>query len=649
MSEFKRVIDDDPGRAAAKAARLAKFQRVSTSPQLQNLLPDVVGDEPNMLPKAFQGVDNNVLIEEVLELSPPVPAGRTIYLQLLWDGVPAGDEISATTPVDTTQTLVLKGADTSGEGRHSLSYRLIYAGNPTNYDQPVSIFIDKEPPNKNVAGAKMELPTEYADGRITKERLDADPDIVLTIPRHSDRRVDDVIEVYYGKSVPGRLIGTYTAPDNSNSPMTVTLTKAQVEAGSEGEQILYYKMIDRTGNEGPVSHELDVVVELTAAPANLKDLKVDEAPDPDRLIDIKDAIPDVLAQVDAYDNINPSDRIQLTWDGIVQPEKRASDGAPWLFDVPFADVKRNGLGPRAVTVSYLVRRGNQEYPGPTFAPVNVDLRRAGPGPDDPDDPETGNPKLAPVTTQAKNTTDPNKFELVDVNEDGTAATTVSDDRATGDVYQLYWNKVLVPAPGGVYTVTGNEADGDPIEFTIPWALIRDQGNNAALPVHYEITNPGLPPGNSNNSLRQPVDVHVIAVTLPEVKVNFVQTIGGTEYLNCSSLRNISNVGWAAVVGVKGGAPLEDAMTLKFKWTGNAFDDTGPVPVPDYEFTKTLSGGEHLNGTTVYLPHDAALKPIRDGNGTISYEVTVGGRDETSNAHTVEVVVRDGQGNDCPLP
>lgn len=649
MTAYKKLTGEDPGRAAMKAARAAKTSRAPTPPKLQGLLPDVVGDEANKLPKSLQGVENDVLIEEVLVITPAPPPGRPVQLQLLWQGVPVGDPVIAMTPIDSSQTLKLPASATIAEGLFSLSYRLTYGGVTNDFAPAEFIRVDKEAPNKDVAGAKIELPAEYSDGRITKERLDIDPVIKMIVPLHSDRRTGDVCRAFIGVSEPGVFIGEYTAPDSGDSAMEVELTKAQVESSRDGKRIIYYKWMDRVGNEGPSSHELDVVIELMPAPSNLKPLEVPEAPAPEHLISIKDAYPDVGVVINEYDNVGALDQVALTWDGISQVRKYASDGFPMIFDVPYEHVKRNGAGPRPVTVSYSVWRGEQEYPETTAVPVNVDLRRPGTPPPDPEDPDTGNPNLSKVTVQAATTTDPNKFELVDAGIDGTATTVVDKIRAVDDVYQLYWGGVVVPGTGGRVILDGSENDDDPVNFTIPHAFITAQGNDPAIPVHYEITNPDFPDDNPNSSVRQPVSVYVVEVTLPTPKINFLQTIGGVEFLNCTSLRNISNVGWAAVVDVPGGAPLEVGMELTFTWKGEGWDGTNPVPVDDYVFPKTLVGNEHADGFTVYLPHDAALLPIKDGSGEISYQVDVKGRPETSAKHAVQVVVRDGSGGNCPLP
>lgn len=648
MEKVDAIKKVDAGRAAMSAVRQTRSLRRATPPILQGLLSDVAGDDNNKLPKARQGLDNDVVIAQVLDITPAPPPNRPLIIRLLWNNSPIGDPLSLVTPVTGSQTLVLPASATVSEGVYLLSYRLEYAGNNYNYDPPVPIFIDKEAPNKDLPGGPVVLPPEYADGRITKERLEANPVIELTIPLHSDRKTGDTARVYMGASAPGVFIGAYTTPDDSSSAMTVELTKAQVENGLEGNRILYYTWEDRVGNLGPNSNELDVIVELTPAPSNLKPLEVPEAPAPEYLITLKDAFPHVGVVVEAYDNHAATDRIEVIWDGIPQMVKFAGEGFPLIFDVPYEHVKRNGLGPRAVSVTYLVRRGAQEYRETTVVPVNVDLRRAGTLPPDPEDPDVGNPNLSPVTVQAAVTTAPNQFELVDAGQDGIATTIIDAVNNDGDVYQLYWGGV--PVPGANYRANGGEAVGFVVEMTVPADFITAQGNNPAVPVHYTISNPNFPDDNENPSLRQPVSVYVVRVTLPTPKVSHLQTIGGVEFLNCSSLRNISNVGWAAVVDVPGGAPLAAGMILNFIWSGTTYDDAGaPIPVPDYLLSKPLTGNEHSDGFSVYLPHDAALLPIKDGDGKIVYQTLVDGRTESSAEHEVAVVVRDGAGGNCPLP
>ncbi|MBP5944790.1 MULTISPECIES: hypothetical protein [unclassified Pseudomonas] len=438
MTVYEKNAKGKSGRAAVNTIRAAKSARAIMPPVFQGLLPSVPGDEDNKLPKARQNVDNDIVITLPV-LSPP-PVDRTpVDLRLLWQGVPVGELKELETPLNLQETLTLPSLYTSAEGLYLLSYEMLVVNDPTKDIPSVQILIDKTAPNQNGKGAVIQLPAEYDDLRITKERLEDNPEIILTIPLHPDRRNGDIANVYMGASFPAAFIGAYVAPDDGSSAMTVTLKKLQVENGREGARIIYYTWTDRVGNEGPPSSELNIVVELTSAPANLKPLVVPAADAPDHLITLMEAYPNVGVTIEAYDNVGPLDEVALLWDGIAQSRQRVVDaGFPIIFDIPYEHVKRNGLGHRPVSVRYSVWRGDQEYPELTAVPVFIDLRRPGTAPPDPENPEVGNPNLAPVSIQAANTVEPNKFELDDAGHDGTATTIIDNVRVDGDIYQLYW-------------------------------------------------------------------------------------------------------------------------------------------------------------------------------------------------------------------
>lgn len=162
---------------------------------------------------------------------------------------------------------------------------------------------------------------------------------------------------------------------------------------------------------------------------------------------------------------------------------------------------------------------------------------------------------------------------------------------------------------------------------------------------YIITNPANG-SNANPSLPTTVDAYVIRVTLPRPVIqNLYTNPGNIVYLNCSSLRDIPVTGKAAVVRVAGGDSLVADLKLDFVWKGTPL--SGGDDIPDYPFSKTLQGNEHTAGFEVYLPFNAALRPIRDGRGEISYTTVIDGRTHTSEAHDVRVVVVDNAGAFCP--
>ena len=643
MTIFKKTVDKDAGRAAMRAIRLGRSPLAAEAPNLSGLLPDVVGDSPNKLMRNRQGLANDVEINALIDLDPPIPNHRVGRFWLLWDDVATGVVKEITSPFIFPITLTLPAEKTVAEGIFTLSYVFEYEGVPYKFAPAVPIYIDKEAPNRGAPGEPMVLPDDVEDDYLSSEYLRANDGVLLTIPLHTDRKTGDIAQVYFGASDPGTLVGSYETPDDSDSDMTVKISLGQFIIEGEGPKIFYYVWRDRVGNTGQHSEPLNVKVILSAAPSNLKPPEVPEAP-----IDLADAFPDTGVVIQQYDNLDPNDDIRVSWDGIDQPDKKAGSGFPMIVNVPYADIRRGGLGPRPdVKVTYSVWRSGLEYPEGAGIEVAVDLRRPGTPPPDPEpDPDIGNPNLNEVVVRGAVTTDDNKLELVDADGPATASVVVASVRAAKDVYKLYWNNVEVPGAGGSVELDGTEAVDFIVRFTIPIDFIKAQGNGAKVKVHYTISNEDLP--GVNPSLRTEVSVYVLAVVLPTPKVAFTSSSGGFDFLTCNSLRTIANIGRAAVVDVPGGTPLAPDMVLNFSWTGNYYDGGGnEVPVTPYEFNKTLSGTEHTEGFSVYIPL-AILERITDGSGSIKYSATVDERREDSDPHDVEVVVRDGIGGPCPL-
>ncbi|MFJ2683700.1 hypothetical protein ACIOYV_08150 [Pseudomonas sp. NPDC087342] len=645
MTRYKKVVDNDPGRAALRAIRSSRSVTAFSPPELQGLLSNVDGDEPNKLPLELTNVDNEVLITDL----PDTSTGRAISFQLLWGGALVGDLVETVTPVTLPVSLTLPAAETFTQKRSNLSYRMIYGGNQTDWYPPIPIYIDKEPPDRGLPSPSAILPPAIVDGRVTAEYVQANNGLKIQIPIPTDTKTGDVVEVFYGDSDPAKNIGRYTVkvPVDRDPEIFVTLIYPEFVLAGEGAKIIYYVWRDRVGNIGPHSYETKVKSIHRAEPSNLM---APQVPVADPVIDVKDAFPTTTVVIPLYDDHQATDTIVVTWGTREQSPKQVGNNDPVFVEVPYSEVSFGGPGPiNGLPVTYSVWRSGLEYPEGTGITVNVDLRSPGtPPPPDPTDPEVGNPNLKPVNVYGAVTTTPvNTLLPDDAGQPATAKVEIDVIRNAGDLYTLFWNGIPVSGPDGTFLDDLSEPDDYEIEFVIPWDDVEDAGNNSELPVHYEITNPAFP-SNPNPSLRQKVNVYVLPVNLPPPVINYTVTIQGTEFLNCSSLRTIPNVGRAAVVSVNGGGPLQRDMVLTFEWTGNTYDSSGsPMPVTPYEFTKTLIGNEHLEGFIVYIPL-LILERIRDGSGSIKYTVEVNGRDEPSDSHDVEVVVRDGAGNSCPI-
>ncbi len=594
------------------------------------LLSPTADDPENQLPHQFQGT---VLKVEIPAFDVEADPGRQGVVYLKWDGVrQRPSQYAFTTPLDPSAfpvPLTLPAEATLLAGPHTLIYEVSIGGNPVG-SAPLSIYIDQTAPNFGQAAARVTLPPEVETDGITKEYLDDNGKVTITVPDYNDRKIGDEVSVYYGSNPQtALLVGTVTRTDTT-TPVTVDLTTTQIGT-SEGDKLLYYRLRDRVGNLGPDSSYKPVLVTLSAAPTDLKPLTVPLAADG---IDIADANAGVQVQIESYTNFVAGDQAVVTWDGKLLASVAVTQPGPTFVTVPYSVLFDGDRGPKTVAVTYLIKRGQKEYPGPSSVDVDVDLRT--PGPTNPDEPDPVNPDLDLITVQGAVTTAPNTLTSDDVGQPATASVVIYENYKADDVVQLYWNNVAVPdsgdpaTPGGTYVVTGQEAAGFIMKFAIPWDTIDAQGNGSALPVRYSIAQP-----NVNDAVvfsqDQPVAVNVKSVTLPAVL--FLNLDPDFDYLNCGSLRNVSGRGWVVEISVAGGEPRLADQELTFNYAG--LNDATSTNVT-YEFTFTPTTEQATNGFLVYLPYDPPLIDTRDGPGSITYTANLDGFPVTSDAHRVTV-------------
>jgi hypothetical protein len=602
-----------------------------TLPADNPLLPPTADDPENQLPHQFQGT---LLKVEIPAFEVETDPGRPGLVYLKWDGIrQRPSQYSFTTPLDPGAfplPLTLPAEATLLAGRHTLTYEVNIGGNPVA-STALTIYIDQTAPNFGQSGAPVTLPPEVETGGITKEYLDANGKVTITVAEYNDRKIGDEISVYYGSNPQtASLVGTVIR-DNTTTPVTVDLTTAQIGT-SEGTKLLFSRLQDRPGNLGPDSSYKPVLVTLSAAPTGLKPLTVPLASDGE--VDMADANVGVQVQIEAYTNFVAGDQAIVTWDGKLQGAVAVTQPGPTFVTVPFAVLLDGNQGPKTVAVTYLIKRGEKEYPEPSSVDVAVDLRT--PGPTNPVEPDPVNPDLDLITVQGAVTTDPNKLTPADVGEPATASVVIYENYKADDEVQLYWNNMAVPdsgdpaIPGGTYVVTGQEAVDFMMEFAIPWNTIDAQGNGSALPVRYSIAQPNVNDAVVSSE-DQPVEVNVKTVTLPAV--TFLNLDPDFDFLNCGSLRNVSGQGWVAEIKVEGGEPRLANQELTFNYAG-LNEATGTDVTFEFKFTPTIE--QATNGFLVYLPYAPPLIETRDGPGSIAYTANVDGFSVTSDAHRVTV-------------
>lgn len=606
------------------------------------LLPDNPDDETDQLPLRFHGRILKIQVNQ-FDTDPGVEQG---LVQLLWNGAEVGTPVMFTTPIDPGDfpfDLELPANYTVNPGRYNLAYVVNIGGNIQNSESQ-SVNIDTMAPNGNGPGAMVTVPAAVDSDGITREYLDNNGGIItVTVPEYGDAKTGDLIRFYYGASIPTAvLFATVERPD-TNTAATAELTEAHIGTG-EGLHSIYYTLMDRVGNLGPDSEYKQLEVTLTPAPSNLQPPTVPE--NADGLVDLADVYSDggVGVQIDDYDHHVATDKVVVSWEGIAQPPVDVV-GFPTFVTVPYSDVVgTTGTGLKTSHITYEIVRGTRRYLEPTGVNAEVDLRK--PGPDNPDiPPGPVNPALVPVTVQGKNTVEPNKLTSADINEDATASVPIYTPRVAGEIMQLYWKGVPVTGAGGTYTVTGLEADDDPVDFIIPWADIDSGGNSNELPVHYTVAHSVN--DNVDTSPAQPVEVSVIAITVPDPVFTRLDPAFGN--LNCNSLVEHPVIGWSAQVRVPGGKPQLADQVLNFTYQGWT-DSAGTIPKADtkHTFTYKPTPEEAATGFTVNVVYDPPLLTTLAAWGSIEYTAVIDGFPATSQRHLVRVYMALTGGATCQL-
>lgn len=452
-----------------------------TAPEVEGMLPPITGDDIAKLPLVLQGEDCNISLKDVV--LPPGAQDDETFVTLRKDGKPIGEWIILPIPPDNPFEMVLSGAYTATPGLFDLSYEVDYAGNKGVSDT-YRFFIDNTPPNNGLPGPVAVPPDEVIDGVVTREILNTLDGITMKLDPPGDIKPGDIYRAFYGKSDPGAPVGSYTVVEDTTIPIEIKIEKNLIETMGEGQHIFYCKYEDRVGNIGPSSNPFEFTIQLRPTPAALKPAKVPLHEDDD-LIDIDDAVPSLGVVIPVFDNGIPGDAVRVTFDGKIQPLQPTDGKTEVIVDVPFVDVKGTDPGPKDVTLTYEIVREGKPYPEGTAVPLKVDLSIAGPVNPEPD-PELGNPNLTKLIV--KGSTGNDKLVEADVGTDIDIDLTIYTGYKDGDIVDLVWEGVKVPAPNGRYEVDGTEAAG----FKIPFKLSKDvflASGNGLKSARYVISNP----------------------------------------------------------------------------------------------------------------------------------------------------------------
>ncbi|WP_407309216.1 hypothetical protein [Pseudomonas sp. nanlin1] len=478
----------------------------------------------------------------------------------------------------------------------------------------------------------------------------------LQIPVHPDEAPGDQLVICWARELP-------TQPGHGphvvaiqpiTAGYTATISGDKIRSVGSGALKAFYVVIDRAGNISRISEVKTLVVALGQLPENLKPPRVTAYDD--NLIDRDDAWPSsVLAVlIDEYDNHAAGDTIRATWAGVpLAPfTLGTSYSFPLSLPVPWAALKAgydfsDPTPIQTALVEYEVEQLLVPIEEGTGLQVNVDLSL--PGPDNPDEPSPVNPTLPPPEVLAEGETDRNKLEEKHFEKDATLFLTLYASPTVGQTVTFFWNGL----PGPSYDIQAGDVEGQEINVRLPWDLIRRGGNNAALPLHYELSQTGQ--SNSQRSPATDVDVQAVQVILPMAE--FLRVHPTTQLLTCVSLvKHPAKDSYGVEVRIAPNEHLLAGRTVELKWEALTGTSGGaPIASATKEATLTVTEADQANGLTWLIePYEDHILPtyIDDdsqiGRARLNYSLLIDG--QTVGAPMAEKYVAMVQpGGTCSIP
>jgi hypothetical protein len=513
------------------------------------------------------------------------------------------------------------------EGVFNLAYDVFVSDGTDNSSESRVITIDRTAPYYNPDPQLAFPPVLQVPANVITDATFAGgvTSFDCTLPDYPELTAEDRIVVYWGPGLPEGP----NAPDPAFGPVVVPadrkipIPKTVITDRPNGPTFAVYWLTDKAGNVSSISKPAEVDVQLGGLPADLKDPDVPLGP----LVDLADAHLGVTVLIPAFNNPGGS-IIKATWGGTALGEVTpGSVPRDTYVPVPWSTLKAEyagGPGEMPVTVGYQVKRGSLLFPAaPLTKDVSADFSTIGPG--NPNEPDPVNPDLLQVHLIGA---DGGQDHLTPSDDglDVTATVALYTPVNAGEVLSLYWGVDKTPVDD--FTVVA-EQPGDLINFTIPWAAIEAQANNAALPMYYTINS--ATGNNPQQSVDTLVNVDVLRVGFEPVSFPdlFVDDVGN-KTLSCASLYSEDYDNPLAKFGFRVEVPadtdLKPGDEVIAVWQGYDFDGTTEIPATRFTHTHPpLTQGEADNGFIFLVePYADHILPIGQGFAEVTYTVTPAG-------------------------
>lgn len=550
-----------------------------------------------------------------------------VLVQAIWNGIDVGDATSYELVKDPAElfpiVMELPQYLLTAEGVASVSYKrwIRYVDNIT-YSDPQRIRIDKTAPNFG-----NPCPLQGPDKNVAvidQAYLDRNnQQAIFFLDRWSDIRLEDQVLVFVarvqdvGSPAEPLVIQVVNPSTKPSEPFPVAIAG---ELLSNGRYRLFCRLKDRTGNLGPPSLLLDVLVNLGGGaqlPAPWVPLAADG------LIDLNDTYQPVTVRIPFIEAARQGDVLQAYWNNHALSRITVQQNQVWPIDVPvpWEIMSLDGfVGPLLRPVYYQGIRQGAPLDSPSIE-VMVDLRVAGP---DPIGPNPENPRLKPVVVKGLN--GDNHLGDDDVDQPVHVEVELYKRPQPGDVLELYWGT------GGsvvsTYRVQPQDAGERVIKFpAIDYRVVESAGAGPRVPVHYWTFN-GVNRQRSPNTL-----VNVESRPLPDFKpieeIAPYVTLWG--WINCESLFSKSKPlpKEGLPFRVPGNQPdLKSGDEVQLSWQMHKAQN-GQLPIsPLYYFPPVrVSASAARDGVLVYmgLIDELIIKELQKSERGMEGSVKVGYR------------------------
>ncbi|TFY96068.1 hypothetical protein DYL61_01180 [Pseudomonas nabeulensis] len=634
MASLKNTNSPKEPKAGKKAKKKAKtaVRSVLTEPRstrrapragslaaidVLNALPDVPGGQPGLM-----SIETLYLVGLRIEIPRWSPGGGGPFARygleirinnsLVGPREDLGPNLNAPELV-WPRPYTFNQAQLGDHGLKNLTYEVFHGTTSDSSLRAAVVTVDRYDTHARIRPARATLPAWVVNGKVTVELLDVSTNLLtVTCSPRFDPQVGDRLSIFWHYTDPTPIATVTDLPVN-NSPVSVTLDKADILAMESGVYQLAYIYYDRAGNETTFPPYLtEITLTREPSPANLQPPVVPEAP-----LDREDAqLNRAYVRITGYDNVEIGQQIVVNFNGRMIYATVNNLTFPKDIPIPWADLASGGEdAPYTAMVFYAIIANGTASPTSSSISVPVDLTAPGLTPD-PGGPGPVNPNLGRLTiTSAGGLT--NEIGPGDTGN-ATATFAVYTGAVAGDRIQIYWKGI--PALTPPYTVT--VADETAPQFSIPVpASVIALGGDGVHDVLYSLNN-----GTNNNfidSLPTPVDVKPSPlVDLELLQYPDAQGTGADEdpfFINCD---NGITSGIKTKIISPGKLKAGDQVTLV--WVIYGPDDFySSVVVLEHEFPPVTVTLDHFSGhpgEIFTVPFATYISPVTQGRVEAYYKV-----------------------------